>query len=246
MKKDILFGKEAQDKIRHGLTIAARAVSRTIGPKGRNVFIWDSMLPRITNDGVSIAGKMVLADQAEDLGAWIIRTAAARQVDEVGDGTTTVCVLVEALADECYARPENPMVIRDSLQAAVPGIVAAIKKQSKPTTKADVRRIALVSAENEEIASLVAEIMESKGEDALVLVEDSPTAESFVELVDGYEAKVGFLSPYFITNPNTQRGRIQGCARARHAPEDRDHWGCEAAVRQARSGRHHPAGNRVR
>ncbi len=209
MKKDILFDREALQRIRHGLSVAARAVGRTLGPNGRNVFIWDAMLPRITNDGVSIAGKVVLADQAEDLGAWIIRTASARQVDEVGDGTTTVAVMSEALAEECFTRPENPMVIRRSLQAAVPGIVAAIKKASRPTTKADIKRIALVSAENEEIASLVAEVIEKKGEEALVLVEDSPTSISFIEMVDGYEAQVGFLSPYFITNPTTQRAEYK-------------------------------------
>ena len=209
MKKDILFGKEAQDRIRKGLHTAAKAVGGTIGPKGRNVFISDPMLPRITNDGVSIAGRIMLADPYEDLGAWVVRTASARANDEAGDGTTTTSVLVEALADACYERPENPAVIDASLKAALPGVLAAIKKASHATTKEDIKRIALVSSENYEIATLISSIIEQKGEEALVLVEDSPTSDSFVELVDGYEAGVGFLSPYCITNPQTQRAEYK-------------------------------------
>lgn len=212
MKKNVLFDKESQVKIRHGLWVAARAVGKTIGPKGRNVFIYDPMLPRITNDGVSIAGMIVLADQTEDLGAWTVRTATARANDEAGDGTSTTAVLVEATADECFSRPESPAFIKESLQKALPGVLSAIKKVSHETTKADVKRIALVSAENQEIADMVSEVMDKKGTGALVLVEDSPTSESFIEYVDGYEAQVGYLSPYFITNTTTQRAEYKDVA----------------------------------
>lgn len=209
MKKEVLFDKEALDGIRKGLSKAARAVGGTIGPRGKNVFIYDAMLPRITNDGVSIASHIVLENQNEDLGAWIVRTATARQVDEVGDGTSTVAVLVEAVANESFARPENSTLIADSLQKAVPAVVEAIKKASHATTKDDVKRIALISAENQQIADLVSEIINKKGEDASVQVEDSPTSDSYIELVDGYEAGVGFISPYLITNPTTQKAEYK-------------------------------------
>lgn len=209
MKKEVLFDKEALDGIRAGLSKAARAVGKTIGPRGRNVFIYDQMLPRITNDGVSIASHVVLENQNEDLGAWIVRTAAARQVDEVGDGTSTVSVLVEAIANEAFSRPENMTLVANSLQKAVPAIVTAIEKASKKTTVEDVKRIALIAAENPKIAELVSEIITKKGEDASVQVEDSPTSDSYIELVDGYEAGVGFISPYLITNPQTQKAEYK-------------------------------------
>lgn len=212
MKKELKFGKEATDALYTGLRTAARAVSGTIGPKGRNVLIGDPMMPRLTNDGVSIAGKIMLADPYEDAGAWIVRTAAARANDEGGDGTTTTVVVTEALAEECLNSPVNPMLLKASLEATLPAIAAEIKKVAHKTTPADVKRIARISAENEEIAELVSTIIAKKGEDALVLVEDSPTSSSFIELVDGYEAKVGFMSPYFITNPATQRAEYKEVA----------------------------------
>jgi chaperonin GroEL len=209
MKKELKFDKEAQDLIVKGFKIAARAVVGTIGPNGRNVFIADPMLPRITNDGVSIAGKIMLENQYEDLGAWTLRTATARANDEAGDGTTTTAVLAESLLDECLTRPENPMKVRKSLQEALPAVLRQIEKASHPTTKQDVHRIALISAEDHELASIVSEVIEKKGKDASVHVEDSPTSTSYIEFVDGYEANIKMMHPLMVTNAETQKAEYK-------------------------------------
>lgn len=203
IKKNIGF-EEGRKKMIKGLEIAARAVGGTIGPRGQNVYLSDPMVPRITNDGVSIASRVMLADPEEDAGAWIIRAATGRASDEAGDGTTTTAVLCASIAKEALSRPENPTLIRQSLNAALPKVVAAIKAASHKAGPADLRRIALVSAEYENIAEMVASVIEKKGEDAHITIDDSMGSTSYVEMSPGYEAKVGWLSPFFVTNPQKQ------------------------------------------
>lgn len=203
LKKHVGF-EESRKKMIKGLEIATRAVGCTIGPRGQNVYLSDPMVPKITNDGVSIASRVILADPDEDAGAWVIRAATGRASDEAGDGTTTTAVLCESIAKEALARPENATLVRASLNAALPKVVAGIKAVSHRANSQDLHRIALVSAEDEQIADMVATIIEKKGEDAHVTIDDSLGSTSYVETSPGYEAKVGWLSPFFVTNPQKQ------------------------------------------
>lgn len=195
--KDVSFDKS---KFHKGMKIAARAVGSTIGPMGKNVFLGDPTLPRFTNDGASIANKIILKDPEEDAGAWVIRSATARAADEAGDGTTTTAVIAEALFDAIQGRSEEMVDIKRSLYEALPEIQSKIKASSRTTTLKDIRHIAEVSAEHKELAELVSTIFEKKGVEAQVTVQDSGDAKCSIEMRDGYEAKVGMMSPYLVTN----------------------------------------------
>lgn len=199
--KKVSFDKE---KFRNGMKIAARAVSSTFGPQGRNVFLADPTLPRFTNDGASIANKIHLKDPEEDAGAWVVRSATAKTADEVGDQTTTTAVILESIYDEVEKLNESRVAVRRSLYETLPEIRSAIEKVAHKTTLKDVKHIALVSSESEQMAELLTDIFDKKGVDAHVLVEDSDTATSSVEMKDGYEAKVGFMSPWLVTNIQKQ------------------------------------------
>lgn len=201
MHKEVIFDKS---KFYRGFKIACQAVGSTLGPLGRNVFLADPTLPRFTNDGASIANRIFLKDPEEDAGAWVIRSATAKTADEVGDQTTTTAVLAEALFEEIQKLSEPMVSIKRSMNEALPEIREAIVKASHKTTQKDVRHIATVSAENDEMADLISEIFEKKGVEAHVLVEDSDTATSSIEMKDGYEAKVGFMSPWLVTNIQKQ------------------------------------------
>lgn len=200
MSKNVLFGKEAMDKMVKGLDIASAAVSGTLGPCGRNVYLEDSMQNQIINDGTKIANKIQLDDKVEDLGAYIIRNVCGQQADDVGDGTTTVAVLTHALIHACLERPENPMVVKQSLKEAGDKVLKILAKQSIKLKKEDIEKVALISSEDKQIAKLITEIIEKLGEKAVVNVEDSKTFITDYEIVDGYEAGVGFISPRFITD----------------------------------------------
>jgi chaperonin GroEL len=160
----------------------------------------DLMLPKITNDGVKIANKISLKDQEEDAGAYIIRNVSSQQNDDVGDGTTTVTVLTQAIIHEALKRPESPMLIRKSLQEAAEGVLKKLAKLSIKTKKSDIEKIALISSEDKKIARLIVEIIDKLGEEAVINVEDSKTFSTEYELVDGYEAHVGFMSEHFANN----------------------------------------------
>lgn len=203
--KDILIGKEAITKISNGLDLAAGIISKTLGPQGGNVYIDDPLQPHITNDGVTIAKAITLVDKFENLGAYTVKNAAGNTNDAVGDGTTTTTILVKSIKDASLERPENPMQIRKSLKAALPEVLASLKARATAVTPEGAKRVAMISAENEEIASLITEVIEAKGPDALITVEDSPTSTSSYEILGGYEAHVGYLSPYCVTDTKTQK-----------------------------------------
>lgn len=195
--KNVSFSKE---KFYKGLKTATQAVGSTIGPKGRNVFLGDPTLPRFTNDGASIANKIQLKDPEEDAGAWVVRSATARAADEAGDGTTTTAVILDAIFDEVRKRSEPAVEIKNSLYDAMEGVKEQIAKVAKTTTAKDVKHIAKVSAEDEELASLITEIFDKKGVEAQVTVQDSGDAKCSIQMKDGYEAKVGLFSPWLVTN----------------------------------------------
>ncbi|MDE2104792.1 MAG: hypothetical protein KGL39_46575, partial [Patescibacteria group bacterium] len=205
MKKAV-FNKE---KFHKGFKTVAQAVGSTMGPKGMNVFLDDPTLPRFTNDGASIANKIILKDKEENAGAWVLRSASARAADEAGDGTTTTVVIADALFEEVNKHPESPVEIKTSLYETLPAIKDAIKKMSHITTVKDIRHIAKVSAEHEELAALIAEIFEKKGVDAQITVQDSQNAQCSIVMKDGYEAKVGMMSPWLVTNLQKQTAEYQ-------------------------------------
>lgn len=203
MSKVVSF-EEGKAKLKKGFKIATRAVGGTLGPKGKNVYLADPTLPRFTNDGASIANKIILNDAEEDAGAWVVRSMTAKTADEVGDATTTTVILADAIFDEAEKRNESAVEIKNSLLEALPEIREKIKAVSHKMTTKDIQHIAEVSAENQELADLITQVYEKKGAEAHVLVEDSETALSSIEMKDGYEAKIGFMSPWLVTNIQKQ------------------------------------------
>jgi len=193
------------EKMLKGLDVAANAVVGTLGPCGRNVFIADQLAPNITNDGATIAKNIVLSDKIEDLGAYLVRNTSGQTNDDAGDGTTTTTVLLQAIVHECLKRPENPMRIKESLDEAAKKVIAAIKKKTVKIEESDIRRVASISAENEMLANKITEIFEKIGKEAVITVEDSRTFETEYEIVDGYQAHVGFISPHFINDQKRAR-----------------------------------------
>lgn len=199
MVKSITFGSEAVEGMRRGMKKVHRAVNGTYGPRGTNVFIGDPVQSKFTNDGHSIAHRIELSDKLEDAGAWVVRNACAQTNDDAGDGTTTVSVLLEAIIDESLSRPENKTLIMQSLMEAKDKVLVALKKQAKPITQKDVISVARISAENEALAQLITEVVGKVGARATIAVEDRIDGfESDYKLMQGYEAHVGFESPYFI------------------------------------------------
>ena len=186
------------NKMMVGLDIACNAAGATLGPRGRNVFIDDAVVPKITNDGHTIVSKLVLNDKLENMGAKIVQSSCARTVDEAGDGTTTTAVLLQAVIKECLKRPENPMTIRKSLLEALPKVVSEIKKHSKKIDKKDIKKVALISSEDEVLATAITDILNKVGSDAVITIEDSIDNTTSYSTTNGYELFSGFFDPRFI------------------------------------------------
>lgn len=206
MSKDILFNEEARNKVKKGLDTVVQAVGGTIGPCGRNVFIDDQVSPKITNDGVSIAAQITLEDKFENMGAWLAKNAAAQTNDDAGDGTTTTTVLLGSIVDESLARPENPTLVMRSLMEAKQKVLKELKKLARPITDKEILSVARISAEDETLAKLIAEVVGKVGSKSVVTVEDRKDGfETDYQIVQGYEANVGFASPYFRNDPQKAR-----------------------------------------
>lgn len=195
--KQVLFNKQVFEKLLVGLDKVADAVGGTLGPKGRNVMLDDSILPHITNDGSTIAGAITLPDKFENLGGWVVRNTSAQTNDDAGDGTTTTAVLLQEIIHKSLERPENPMEIKNSLQEACKNIILKLKESATPITIDDIKKVALISSESEEIANIVTEVITKVGEKGVIVVEESKTFETSYDIQEGYEAPTGFLSPYF-------------------------------------------------
>lgn len=199
MSKSIQFNKDALDGMLRGMKKVHRAVNGTYGPCGTNVFLDDPVSPKFTNDGHSIAHRIELSDKLENAGAWVVRNACAQTNDDAGDGTTTVSVLLEAIIEESLARPENKTLVMQSLMEAKEKVLVSIKKLAKPITQKEVISVARISAENEPLAQLITEVVGKVGAKATIAIEDRIDGfESDYKLMQGYEAHVGFESPYFI------------------------------------------------
>lgn len=204
--KDVHSDKQALNGMLAGMRKVTIPVARTIGPKGTNVFIDNAVTPKFTNDGASIAHQITLPNKLENAGAWVARNACAQTNEDAGDGTTTTLVLLQAIVDECLARPENKTVAMQSLLEAKEKVLKLLKKQSKPISQKDVIDVARISAENESLASLITEVVGKVGPKAVITIEDRQDGfETDYKLVQGYEAHVGFMSPYFRNDPQKAR-----------------------------------------
>lgn len=206
MTKIVVSKEEALAAMRRGIDTVADAVGKTIGPAGTNVFLDDPVSPKFTNDGASIAHLIQLEDKLENAGAWVARNACAQTNDDAGDGTTTTVVLLKAVIDECLSRPENKTQVKDSLLKAKDKALILLRKQAKSITQKDVIDVARISAENEQLAQLITEVVGKVGAKAVITVEDRRDGfETDYKVVQGYEANVGYRSPYFRNDPEKPR-----------------------------------------
>src|SRR5246500_3369322 len=208
--KDVVFGDSARAKMVEGVNILANAVKITLGPKGRNVVIERSYgAPTITKDGVSVAKEIELKDRFENMGAQMVKEVASKTSDVAGDGTTTATVLAQSICNEGFkfvASGMNPMDLKRGIDKAVQVAVEELAKVSKPcTTSKEIAQVGAISANSDEsIGSRIAEAMDKVGKEGVITVEDGKSLADELEVVEGMQFDRGYLSPYFINNPEKQ------------------------------------------
>ena len=206
--KDIYFGSDARDRMLQGVNILANAVKVTLGPKGRNVVIEKSFgAPRSTKDGVSVAKEIELSDKFQNLGAQLIREVASKTNDKAGDGTTTATVLAQAIVQEglkAVSSGRNPQDLKRGIDKAVTAVVASIKASSKKvTTNDEIAQVGTISANGDaEVGKMIAQAMAKVGNEGVITVEEAKSLETELDVVEGMQFDRGYLSPYFITNPD--------------------------------------------
>ena len=206
--KDVKFSRDARERILRGVDILADAVKVTLGPKGRNVVIDKSFgAPRITKDGVSVAKEIELKDKFENMGAQMVREVASKTNDIAGDGTTTATVLAQAIVREgmkSVAAGMNPMDLKRGIDLAVGKVVEDISSRSKPVSgSSEVAQVGIISANGDvEVGQKIAEAMEKVGKEGVITVEEAKGLEFELDVVEGMQFDRGYLSPYFITNPD--------------------------------------------
>jgi chaperonin GroEL len=206
--KDVKFGREAREGILRGVDILANAVKVTLGPKGRNVVIDKSFgAPRVTKDGVTVAKEIELKDKYENMGAQMLREVASKANDTAGDGTTTATVLAQAIVTEglkAVAAGMNPMDLKRGIDLAVSKVVENLKARSKDVSdSSEIAQVGIISANGDrEIGEKIAEAMEKVGKEGVITVEEAKGLEFELDVVEGMQFDRGYLSPYFITNPD--------------------------------------------
>ena len=213
MAKNILFGEEARKSLERGVNKLADTVKVTLGPKGRNVVLDKKFgAPLITNDGVTIAKEIELEDPFENMGAQLVKEVSTKTNDVAGDGTTTATLLAQAIVREGLknvAAGANPMILRRGMQKAVDKVVETIIANSKKVEgKEDIARVASVSSADETIGQLIADAMEKVTNDGVITVEESKTAETMVEVVEGMQFDRGYISPYMVTDTDKMEAVI--------------------------------------
>ncbi|WP_050526234.1 chaperonin GroEL [Pseudorhodobacter aquimaris] len=213
--KDVKFDTDARDRMLRGVNILADAVKVTLGPKGRNVVIEKSFgAPRITKDGVSVAKEIELSDRFENMGAQMVKEVASRTNDEAGDGTTTATVLAQAIIREglkSVAAGMNPMDLKRGIDLATAKVVEAIKAAARPVSdSAEVAQVGTISANGEaEIGRQIADAMQKVGNEGVITVEENKGLETETEVVEGMQFDRGYLSPYFVTNPDKMVAELE-------------------------------------
>jgi chaperonin GroEL len=206
--KEVKFSRDARERMLRGVNILADAVKVTLGPKGRNVVLDKSFgAPRITKDGVTVAKEIELEDKFENMGAQMVREVASKTNDIAGDGTTTATVLAQAIVQEGHkavAAGMNPMDLKRGIDLAVTEVVTHLSKAAKKIkTSEEVAQVGTISANGEaEIGQMIAEAMQKVGNEGVITVEEAKTAETELEVVEGMQFDRGYLSPYFVTNPD--------------------------------------------
>src|SRR3954463_914859 len=213
--KELRFSEDARSAILNGVNVLANAVKVTLGPKGRNVVIEKSFgAPNITKDGVTVAKEIELSDKFENMGAQMVREVASKTNDDAGDGTTTATVLAQAIYREgakIVAAGHNPMELKRGIDKAVEAVIAELKKISKPIKdQKEVAQVGTISANNDtEIGKLIAEAMEKVGKEGVITVEEAKTAETTLDVVEGMQFDRGYLSPYFVTDPERMEASLE-------------------------------------
>src|SRR5271156_736567 len=213
--KEIVYTEQARNLILAGVNALADAVKVTLGPKGRNVVLDKSFgAPRITKDGVTVAKEIELSDKFENMGAQMVREVASKTSDVAGDGTTTATVLAQAIYREgskLVAAGHNPMEIKRGIDKAVENIVESLKKMAKSTKDPkEIAQVGAISANGDkEIGDKLAEAMEKVGKEGVITVEESKTAETVLEVVEGMQFDRGYLSPYFVTDPERMEAALE-------------------------------------
>ncbi len=208
--KQVLFSDDARSRMVNGVNILANAVKVTLGPKGRNVVLERSFgAPTVTKDGVSVAKEIELKDKFENMGAQMVKEVASKTSDNAGDGTTTATVLAQAIVREgmkFVAAGMNPMDLKRGIDKAVTALIEELKKISKPsTTSKEIAQVGSISANSdEEIGRIIAEAMEKVGKEGVITVEDGKSLNNELDVVEGMQFDRGYLSPYFINNPDKQ------------------------------------------
>ena len=213
--KDVQFGTDARNRMLNGVNILADAVKVTLGPKGRNVVLDKSFgAPRITKDGVSVAKEIELEDKFENMGAQMVKEVASRTNDEAGDGTTTATILAQAIVREgmkSVAAGMNPMDLKRGIDQATTVVVNAIKAASRPVTdSAEVAQVGTISANGEaDIGQQIADAMQRVGNEGVITVEENKGLETETVVVEGMQFDRGYLSPYFVTNPDKMTTELE-------------------------------------
>src|SRR5918998_1301210 len=213
--KELQFNTDARSKLKRGVDQLAEAVKVTLGPKGRNVVIDKKFgAPTVTKDGVTVAKEIELSDPLENMGAQMVKEVATKTSDVAGDGTTTATVLAQAIVREGFRSVTggvNPMALKRGIDRAVVVVVEALKKVSVPTAgKKEIAQVGAISANNDkEIGDLIAEAMEKVGKDGVITVEEAKGLETTLETVDGMQFDRGYVSPYFVTDPEKMEAVLE-------------------------------------
>jgi chaperonin GroEL len=214
MAKQLVFSEEARRSLKRGIDVLSAAVATTLGPKGRNVALDKKFgAPTITHDGVTVAKEIELEDAYENMGAQLLKEAATKTNDIAGDGTTTATVLAHAIITEGLknvAAGANPMLIKRGIEAATDAVVGALRDMAvEITTKEETAGVAAISAQDQEIGNLIAEVMDKVGRDGVITVEESKGLAFETEYVEGMQIDRGYLSPYFITDPDRMEAVLE-------------------------------------
>jgi chaperonin GroEL len=214
MAKQLVYDEDARARLKNGIDVLAGAVKITLGPKGRNVALDKKFgAPTVSHDGVTVAKEIELEDPFENMGAQLLKEAATKTNDVAGDGTTTATVLAQTIVNEGLknvAAGSNPMMLKRGIEKAVQAVAAEIKSMASPVKgKEDIAHIASISAADREIGELIADVMDKVGKDGVITVEESKGLRFETEYVEGMQFDRGYISPYFVTNPDRMEAVIE-------------------------------------